>query len=105
LFPAAMLSSPHSPTFLRADYHSVCSFFIAHNVGGELASNEPDKQISHWVDLDGIDDNIKVPSYHKDFLRHMIKENRYLNAHVEWLPPNDRVEWSINEQGIYPISN
>lgn len=89
-------------TFLRADYHSVCFFFIANNVRGELASNEPDKQNSHWVDLGEIDHNYKVPGYHKDFLKHMIKENKYLNALVEWLPPDDRVEWRINEREAYP---
>lgn len=81
-------------TFLRGDYHSVCFFFFAHKVDGVLVSNEPDKQSSHWVELDEIDNNEEVPGYHKDFLRFMLKDNKYLNARVEWLPPNGRVEWS-----------
>ncbi|AZN43894.1 NUDIX domain-containing protein [Paenibacillus albus] len=84
-------------TFLREEYHSVCFFFVARKVEGELASNEPDKQSSHWIDLDGIDNNAKVPGYHKDFLKYMLTENKFLNARVEWLSPDDRVEWTIME--------
>lgn len=85
-------------TFIRLEYHSVCFFFLAHNVEGELVSNEPEKQSSHWIEFEGIDKNEKVPGYHKDFLRYMLNENKYLNARVEWLLPDDRVEWSIIDQ-------
>ncbi|NOU97090.1 NUDIX domain-containing protein [Paenibacillus sp. LMG 31456] len=84
-------------TFLRKDYHSVCFFFLAHKVDGVLFSNEPDKQSSHWVELEGIDRNEMVPGYHKDFLNHMLNENSFLNARVEWFSPDDRVEWTIVE--------
>lgn len=84
-------------TFLREGYHSVCFFFIAHHVEGELVSNEPDKQTAHWVELEGIEDNEKVPGYHKDFLRYMLQEHGYMNARVEWFLPEDRVEWTIME--------
>lgn len=85
-------------TFLREDYHSVCFFFLAQHAEGSLVSNEPDKQSSHWIELDGIEENDKVPGYHKDFLRYILKENKYLNARVQWYQPDDRLEWTIMDE-------
>ncbi|WP_308636423.1 NUDIX domain-containing protein [Paenibacillus silvisoli] len=86
-------------TFLRADYHSVCFFFLAHRVEGVLESCEPEKQSSHWVDLAGIGRNEKVPGYHRDFLKVMLEEGSYLNGQVEWDAVDDRVAWSIVRPG------
>jgi ADP-ribose pyrophosphatase YjhB (NUDIX family) len=77
-------------------YHSVCSFFQAHTVLGELISNEPDKQSSHWIPMDNIQDNPKVPPYHRDFLRKMLLENEFIHAQVEWLGGGDKLSWTIN---------
>jgi 8-oxo-dGTP diphosphatase len=80
-------------TFVRQanDYHSVCFFFIAHHVEGTLNSPEPDKQTAHWIDVEGFAVNEDIPEYHRDFLTHMLGQGSFMNAKVQWLPPDNRV--------------
>jgi 8-oxo-dGTP diphosphatase len=84
-------------TFLhyKSGYHSVCFFFHAHSVLGDLLSNEPEKQSSHWIHLDGIENNHQVPAYHRDFLQKMLNDNEYLNAQVEWIGQDETLKWTI----------
>jgi len=90
-------------TFLREGYHAVCFFFLAHQVAGELVTNEPDKQTCHWVDLEGIAANEWVPGYHRDFLRSMLVEGKIINARVEW-GPDQQVEWAMMGQAPIPTA-
>lgn len=84
-------------TFLNreVEYHSVAFLFAASEVKGTLASLEPDKQTSHWVELDGIKDNERVPGYHRDFLDHILNRRGFLNARVEWPSPGHEASWTI----------
>lgn len=86
-------------TFLNNSigYHSVCFLLIGHEVNGTLSTTEPEKQTAHWVELDGIGGNGQVPGYHRDFLDHILNRRGFLNARVEWLPPDDRASWTIVE--------
>jgi 8-oxo-dGTP diphosphatase len=71
-------------TFLAPewDYHSVCFLFLTHDVEGELQSNEPEKQTSHWVNLADVESNPLVPDYHRAFIRTILKEKKFVNAQV-----------------------
>lgn len=71
-------------TFLTPewDYHSVCFLFLTYDVEGELKSNEPEKQTSHWVNLIDIESNNLVPDYHRAFIRYILNEKKFLNAQV-----------------------
>lgn len=92
-------------TFLnsKANYHSVCFLMIAHEVNGTLSTTEPDKQTAHWVELDGIDANNKVPGYHRDFLAHLLNRRGFLNARVEWVQPDDVATWTIAGSSDVPV--
>lgn len=52
---------------------------------------------SHWVEIASIQENEKVPEYHRAFLKHILQDKQYLNGQVEWLLPDDRVVWKLNE--------
>ncbi|TMV49432.1 NUDIX hydrolase [Paenibacillus mesophilus] len=84
-------------TFLnnQADYHSVAFLMLAREVIGTLSTTEAEKQTAHWVELDGIGSNEKVPGYHRDFLDHIFNRRGFLNARVEWLPPYNQAKWTI----------
>ncbi|KAA0800283.1 NUDIX hydrolase [Bacillus cereus] len=73
-------------------YHSVCFFFIAHNVEGTLRSNEPHKQTAHWVNIHEISNNSFIRPYHQEFIKH-ISKGEYLNARVIW--KENKVNWEI----------
>jgi 8-oxo-dGTP diphosphatase len=77
-------------------YHSVCFFFLAHVVKGELAVNEPDKLYPYWVNVNEIESHDSIRDYHKAIIKHVLENKQLLNARVEW-SSDDRLVWSINE--------
>lgn len=79
-----------------SDYHSVCFFFISKNVKGDIIQSE-DEIYPHWVDVDDIQINNLIPDYHKEFIGELLKGDNFVNAKVEWLKPDNRVEWSLNK--------
>lgn len=79
-----------------SDYHSVCFFFISKNVKGDIIQNE-DEIYPHWVDVDDIQINNLIPDYHKEFIGELLKGDNFVNAKVEWLKPDNRIEWSLNK--------
>lgn len=84
-------------TFLgyKDNYHSVCFFYVAKEVKGNLLSNEPEKQTSHWLSLDNIQSNENMTDYHKAILKEIIDKDKFANANIEWMPPNDELKWII----------
>jgi len=78
------------------DYHSVCFFFVTKNVVGDILQNE-EKIYPYWVDINEIELNSLIPDYHKEFINELLNGDKFVNAKVEWLKPDNRVEWSINQ--------
>ncbi|TCP58933.1 8-oxo-dGTP diphosphatase [Tumebacillus sp. BK434] len=79
-------------------YHSVCFYFLTHEVSGELSATEPDILLPFWVALDSYRSNPDIPDYHRAFLQHFLETDDLLNARVEWLLPDNRLHWSIQEK-------
>lgn len=76
-------------------YHSVCFFFVAHYVNGELITKEPDKLEPFWVSIDDIPSNDLIPDYHKEIISYILDKHTFLNCRVEWFHGHE--EWSIIE--------
>lgn len=78
-------------------YHSVCFFFLTHNVTGEfnIAPHEAAKVEPCWIDINEIDSNMDIPDYHRKFTKYILERPNVMNARVEWYPPDRQVVWSI----------
>ncbi len=78
------------------DYHSVCFFFIAESVEGKISTKEPEKQTSHWLNLDNLLNSESVPNYHKALLDEIIFKKNFVKAQIDWnLPKNEGLYWTI----------
>ncbi|MCE4051045.1 NUDIX hydrolase [Bacillus sp. Au-Bac7] len=84
-------------TFIKhtSDYHSVCFFYISKNVKGDIVQME-ENIFPCWIDIDEINLNELIPDYHKGFLNEVINGDKFVNAKVEWLKPDNRVIWTLN---------
>lgn len=85
------------------DYHSVCFFFVTEDVVGELTYENPDeteKIWPCWVHLDDVPTHSGIPDYHRAFIPHLLSQPSFMNARVEWYPPNGDIVWSIQESMI-----
>lgn len=79
-------------------YHSVCFFFVTDNVIGEFHHHNPDeleKVQPVWVPINGIENNIDLPSYHRAFTKFLLEEPDVMNARVEWFVHGGEPEWAI----------
>lgn len=79
-----------------SNYHSVCFFFVSQNVVGEIVQNE-ENIYPYWVDVDKIQTNRLIPDYHKEFIYELLTSEKFVNAKVEWLKPDNQVVWSFNK--------
>lgn len=67
-----------------SDYHSVCFFFRADRVDGELQTSEPEKMEAHWVDLADVPTHELIIDYDRTLIDHAAQGTGLLNARVEW---------------------